>query len=119
MNQKSAKDSPQDIFQELYELILEEADGKKPARKRTYNERVDNTPDAFDFLENEYARLNKLNSFFGVKLENLKNNSQTRSLIHQQEKELCQVKAELITRMVKDGSILQKQMAFLWDKTFA
>ncbi len=119
MSQKNDKDQSQDIFQELYELILEEADGKKPVRKRPAQDKYDPGPDAIDFLENEYLRLNKLNSFFGIKLENLKGHTQTRALIQRQEKELCSLKAELINKMDKEESHLQKQMAFLWDKTFA
>lgn len=119
MNQKNDKENNQDVFQELYELILEEAEGKKPTRKRSTQDKFDHTPDAIDFLENENLRLNKLNSFFGIKLENLKSNHQTQALIQRQEKELFTAKAELIAKMDKEGSHLQKQMAFLWDKTFA
>ena len=118
MNQKNDKENRQDVFQELYELILEEAEGKKPTRKRTTQDKFDPTPDAIDFLENENLRLTKLNSFFGIKLENLKTNQQTLALIQVQEKDLFQTKAELVTKMDKEGSHLQKQMAFLWDKSF-
>ena len=112
MNQKNDKENRQDVFQELYELILEEAEGKKPTRKRTTQDKFDPTPDAIDFLENENLRLTKLNSFFGIKLENLKTNQQTLALIQVQEKDLFQTKAELVTKMDKEGS------HFLWDKTF-
>lgn len=119
MNQKNDKDQNKDIFQELYELILDEADGKKPTRKRVVQEKFESTPEAIDFLENEYQRLNKLNTFFGIKLENLKNNNQTKALIQRQENELHSLKMELTSKMSNEESHLQKQMAFLWDKTFA
>lgn len=119
MSQKNDKENSQDVFQELYELILEEADGKKPIRKRQGVDKFDPTPDAIDFLENEYLRISKLTSFFGVKLNTLKKNSQTRALIQRQEKELGNSKLELVNKMDKEESHFQKQMAFLWDKTFA
>jgi len=109
----------EDIFQELYELLLEEADGKKPAKKKTNQEKFESTPDLTDFLENEFIRLIKLNHFLSIKLENLKKNSQTTELVRRQKKEIFVAKTELINKMCKEEGHFQKQMAYLWDKTFA
>ncbi|MBF0205674.1 MAG: hypothetical protein HQK53_02170 [Oligoflexia bacterium] len=71
-----------------------------------------------NFLQNERDRLHKINNFFLHKLRNRIKYSQTDKLLMLATKERDEIKDNLISELLSPDSVLQKNLAMIFKKSF-
>lgn len=112
LNEKNKKDL--EGFEEALDLIADkgtEVRNEKDLQIEDY--------EIFDFLEKEILRLEKIDNFFTTHLPIDKRYSQTKKLIEKEHSEAALLREELIEKLVREDSGLDRFIANLFAKVFS
>ena len=114
-------DSKLDEIEGLESIVDSLVDDEEKKIRKRHNKEVEKYGESYElynYLEVERKRLGILDDFMSNKIPNMKQHSQTQTLVTKQEECRAKLRKELSERMVSKSSRLMKQMAYIFEKSF-
>lgn len=100
-------------FEEVAELFIDE-DGQKIKPRKSQVEDYE----VFNFLEKELKRLTKIDHFFRDQYHIIKQYSQTKTLIYEEQVELDRTKSEFVMKISEEDSYFMDNMNHMFMSVF-
>lgn len=105
-------------FEEVIDGFITEQEKKKSDQNNKDFEKGHDNYSIYDFLELEKARLGSLESFFRVKLPNMKAHNQLDCIMEKQQEKLFLLREDVVKRIKTKNSSFMTQMKGLFDQSF-
>lgn len=105
-------------FEEIMDLVVDDNEKLELENKKRNDDKVNDSYQLYNFLEDESNRLEKLSQFFGTKISNFKEFDQTEFIRSKQSEQKKQTKSELAEFQARKESPLNMHLGRLFNSLF-
>lgn len=105
-------------FEEIMDLVVNEHEKLEVEKNQRESDKLNDSYVLYNYLEEEYHRLEKLSTFFGAKIKNYEEFNQTEHILLKQNQQKSQTKSDLADFQTKDRSPLNKHLEKIFNSLF-
>ncbi|WP_372653098.1 hypothetical protein [Halobacteriovorax sp.] len=105
-------------FEEIMDLVADDNEKLEIENQKKKSDKVNDSYQLYNFLEDESNRLEKLSQFFGTKISNFEDYNQTEYIKKKQSEQKTLVKSELAKFQSKENSPLNMHLGRLFNSLF-
>lgn len=103
-------------FEEIFGEYLTEYQKQSIIKNSHVDLQLKQNVKTYDFLENEFKRLNKINKLFSFKISNATSYAQTPSLIKAQQVTKAKLEKKILDIFIDSNSNLHRQLSHIFDQ---